>query len=561
MVRLSVGERVGVRWRLGDVLADVLACWLLAFAACGFAQGTGRPATQALFLDDSGSMRPYYASGQVRDITEPLANSINAGSSLQLYAFSTGVFPARSLQAIEAAPFGQYTFLDKVIDQCLNRHVDIGWIVTDNIEDTGEAGNTERFYARLRSEAVHRVTVFPVRAPAGHPGLVVYALLFNPSSGPLYASTLQSFMTNGSRVLRTEPLLMKPVDQDTVEVTSRDLAPLTRRGGPKVYDTGVPLQAQAEVRFRSRLDHIEIVDSSLHILDAKPAFGPASLLEPTARQLSITPDRIRDLGPGRETAQVYHLTADLGELQLKHSPAVWWRAAWGHPEEEAELPLTFAIDVPERNFRLRRPFLDQWSAPTVADARATGKVYALDRLLASINAGDTHIQVTSPLFFRVRYPTWPAVLWVSLAGLLLASMLGAALAARRLFRRRTRAWSVRAATPDGQPLSATLQSGRILVDGQPLARLEGPDLLALPPARLAAGTPRVTISAYQPVRLTHRMQAVDLFFTPASQAVSPAPHQNATSPAPSAIPSAQRSANAAPRRPSASPTTMPPRRR
>ena len=397
-------------------------------------------------------MKPYYASGLLGNIATPLSTSISTGNStLQLYAFSTEVTPARSLEAIAAAPFGNYTFLDKVIDHSQAHRIAIAWIVTDNIEDTGEAGNTGRFYAKLRSDAVHRVTVFPVHAAPGHPGLVVYALLFDTTATTLYNSTLGSFLTNGSNVLRTEPLLMKPVNQDTVEVTSRDLAPLTRRGGPKIYDTGTPIHAQAEVRFRSRLDHIEIVDSSLHILDAQPAFNPESLLEPTQRQLSVTPNRIHDLGPGRETAQIYHLDADLGEIKLKPTPRAWWLAAWSHPEEEAELPLTFAIDVPQQNFRLRPQFLTQWSAPTVADARATGKVYALDRLLAAINAGDTHIQVTSPLFFRVRYPDTPAILWISLFALAAATLIAAALLTRKLLLRKTQAAPTAAQPTTAQP--------------------------------------------------------------------------------------------------------------
>ncbi len=514
---------------------------------------------QALFLDDSGSMRPYYASGLLENIATPLTTSINTGSSLQLYAFSTNVFPARSLDAIAAAPFGNYTFLDKVIDHCQSHRIAIGWIVTDNIEDTGEAGNTDRFYAKLRSDQVHRVTVFPVHAAPGHPGLVVYALLFDPSATALYNATLASFLTNGSNVLRTEPLLMKPVDQDTVEVTSRDLAPLTRRGGPKIYDTGTPIHARAEVRFRSRLDHIEIVDSSLRILDAKPSFGPGSLLDPTQRQLSITPDRIHDLGPGRETAQIYQLDADLGEIKLKSNPVAWWRAAWSHPEEEAELPLTFAIDVPQQNFRLRPQFLTQWSAPTVADARATGKVYALDRLLAAINAGDTHIQVTSPLFFRVRYPDWPAILWISLFGLIAATLLAAALLARRLFLKKTRNWTVIATTPEGHPLNARLQNAQVLLDSQPIARLEGPNLHPIAPARLTSNQPHTPILANQLIRLTHRMQPIDLLFTPANQTTQQ-PKSQPTSQPKSQSASPQPPAST-PRPPSTPTSAQPPRRR
>ena len=133
MVRLSA-SRPSEPKRLRPVWSALLPV-LAAFAALSLPAQTAAPAaTQALFLDDSGSMHPYYTSGLVRDITEPLAASINAGSPVQLFAFSTDVFPARSLGAIASAPFGQYTFLDKVIDQCHNRHIDIGWIVTDNID-------------------------------------------------------------------------------------------------------------------------------------------------------------------------------------------------------------------------------------------------------------------------------------------------------------------------------------------------------------------------------------------------------------------------------------------
>ncbi len=501
-------------------------------------------------------MRPYYATGLIRDIAEPLASSVGAEGALQLYAFSTEVYPAHSLAEIEHAPFGQYTFLDKVIEQCERRHIGIGWIVTDNIEDTGEAGNTDRFYSRLRSDAVQRVTVFPVRAPSGHPGLVVYALLFDPAFRTAYDNTLRQFVGSGSGVLRTEPLLMKPVNQDTVEVTSRDLAPLTRRGGPKIYDTGTPLKAEAEVRFHSRLDHIEIVDSSLRILDAKPSFGPSSLLEPTERQVAITPNRIRDLGPGRETAQVYHLSADLGEIHLKSSPVAWWRAAWGHPEEEAELPLTFAIDVPQQNFRLRQTFLNQWSASTIPNAQSTGKVYALDRLLTSINAGDTEIRVTSPLFFRVRYPAWPAVLWIALFALGLALLVGLALAIRRLLRRHTQRWTVRATTPEGQPIHAVLEDGFVLINAERVARIEGTDLVPIAPARLASGKPRSSVVSSEPVRLNTRRQLIDLTFTQASQSAAQTvsgtapPHSSVHAPPSSSTP------RASPPR-----TSTPPRRR
>ena len=468
-------------------------------------------APQSVYVDRSGSMRPYYGSGLIRSIVEPLRTAV--GGPLAEYAFSTEVAPAPSLDAIDALPFGNLTYLDRVITNSERQHTPISWIVTDNIEDTGEAGNTERFYAALRSAEVRRVTVFPILSAPGHPGLLVYALLFDPASEVVYDRTLTAFAQSGAGVLRTQPLRMKPVDRDTVEVASRSLAPLTRRGGPKVYETGTPIEQAAEVRFKSRFEHIEIVDSALRVLDASPSFGPGSLLEPERRELAITPNRIRALGPGDETAQVYKLTVDLGRLSLKHNPAAWWKAAWGASGEEAALDLKLGIDVPQQNFRLTPRFLNQYSASTVEAARATGKVYAIDRLLADVNGAETLIQVDTPLYFRVNYPAWPAVLFLGLFVSALAVLAGLVVFGRRMLPGRRREWSVAAEAAAGYPLAARMDGDRVMVEGENVARIEKGRLVPVAPARLEGGVGPVAIEPGKRMRLATRRSEMDLMFT------------------------------------------------
>jgi hypothetical protein len=121
---------------------------------------------QGLFLDRSGSMKPYYGDGLIVDLAQSLVKTIQDDGQPALFAFGTSVAPIAKISNIEALPFSESTYLDKVLDRAASDKLQIVWMVTDNVEDTPgapEAGNTEVFYRRLRGEAVQRVTIFPVR--------------------------------------------------------------------------------------------------------------------------------------------------------------------------------------------------------------------------------------------------------------------------------------------------------------------------------------------------------------------------------------------------------------
>ncbi|HEY0760109.1 MAG TPA: hypothetical protein VGD59_12730 [Acidisarcina sp.] len=553
-----------VRFAAGRLMA--LLVLLFASAALHAQDPSAATADSSVFIDRSGSMKPYYASGLIDDIVQPIDRAATSAGGLSEFAFSTGVTRVRTLNELKGMPFGNLTFLDKVIDTCEQARTPIAWIVTDNIEDTGEAGNTDRFYAKLHGPDVLRVTVFPVVAPAGHPGLIVYALLFNPNASAAYDQMLAAFRANAEGVIHTNPLRMKPVDRDTVEVTSRKTTPLNRRGNEKVYQTGVPIIETIEVRFHSKFDHLEIVDSSLRVLDAAPEFQPGSVLYPERRDIAITPDRVRSLGPGDETAQVYILELDLGKVELKHNPAALWKAAWTKPVEPEQLDLRFEIDVPRQNFQLRPQFLQEYSASTLAEASATGKVYAIDRLLSRVNGDVTQIQVDSPLFFKVMYPTWPAVLWLVLFALALALLIGIFFLLRPLMPVRRKDWAVAAEAPGGYNLAATVEASKVIVEGDFIGMIEKNSFVPTGTTKLERGAVRIPLENGIRIPVRTRRSEMDLIFTESmgSQTVDASPPAGVGSTRPYTAAAPSRSSDQprppAATRPSDNPA-RPPRRR
>jgi len=484
----------------------------LAVALCCSALMGGTP-RQAIFIDRSGSMRPYYQQGIIDAIAHPLETALSGLSDYREYAFSLEVIPSRSLQEIEAMPFGSLTFIDKVIETASKNNLGVAWIITDNIEDTGtaEAGNIEKFYARLRTDLVQRVVIFPVRVTAGKPGLIVYALLLDPSMAETYERGIGAFRKGADGVLHTDALRMKPLEHDTVQVSFYK-APVNSRGSEKTYETGAPIRETIEIRFKSTFDHIQIVDSAIKVADAEPKFQDLSLLVPEQRIISVTPDRVKTLGPGDETDQVYTVRIDLGDLKLKKSPQALWKAAWGKPEEEARLDTRFIIEVPQSNFRLRSKFLDEFDAATVEEARKTGKVYAINRLPSLMSGKITQVQVDSPLVFKVKYPAWPAFLCVFLVLAALGLLVGAALLVHKLTEPGAKSWKITAEAAGGRPLTVSIERQAVFVEVDRIGRIERNEFVPENGLRLDKGGERLPLANGLSVHARASRREFDLKF-------------------------------------------------
>jgi len=163
-----------------------------------------------------------------------------------------------------------------------------------------------------------------------------------------------------------------------------------------------------------------------------------------------------------------------------------WKAAWVKSSEDATLQLSFVIHVPQKNFRLRPKFLQEFNAATLEDAKDTGKVYAVDRLPSLLSEAVTAVQVTSPVVFRVRYPSYPTFLWLAmfaLMGLLIAGIFvgvkrTAAIAMRG-------SWDVEAKTQAGVSLGGGVEkNGNVTVQRDIVGRVEQNDFAPAAGARI-----------------------------------------------------------------------------
>ena len=334
----------------------------------------------AVLIDRSGSMKPYYRDHVVRQLSDTLLEALRAQTGdVAVYAFSERAQRVKGLEEIEQLPFGDSTLLDKALDRAVQDGVEVVWMITDNIQDapgSTDVGDTEQFYKKLRSDEVEKVTIFPLRQPAGRPGLVIYALLKKDGDNDLYERELAGFHSRAQGILRTDALRMKPLDRDTVGI-SWVRANVNPRTSLITYDTGKPVREIIEVKFKSKFDHIEITDSAIDVVKREASFGKDSLVYPEKQNIDISPRTVERLGPGDETEQVYKIDVDLGKLKLRNDLPSLWKAAWVKSSEDATLQLSFVIHVPQKNFRLRPKFLHEFHAATLQEAKDTGKVYAV----------------------------------------------------------------------------------------------------------------------------------------------------------------------------------------
>jgi hypothetical protein len=469
---------------------------------------------QAIFLDRSGSMKPYYQDGLVLDIARTIHGTLKMEGSTEIFAFSTGVTSLSSIEQVTAVPYGDFTYLDRAIDKAIGSKESLLWMITDNVQEqpgAAEAGNTEVFYRRLRSDEVRKVTVFPLLQPPGRGGLVLYALLLDDSAGPAFERGVAEFHRWASGRLQTEPMRMKPLDEETVQVTFVRAA-VGPKGSATIYSISKPLREHLEIRFKSRFDHLEIEEGGIRVAEAEPRFDSDSLLVPEQRRITVTPQVVKNLAAGDETEQVYMVDIDMGKLRLKKDIASLWRAAWGKPVEEAKLRLEFMIDVPQGNFRLRPQFLKRYHATSLQEAKETGRVYALDQLPRLMSERVTSVRVVTPIVFRVRYPWWPSMFWImallAAGGALVLG--GRALKGVSLILRKD--WLVRAETDRGAPLECITEEANVLVERDLIGVIRRNTFLPASGVKLEGSAGTAQIRSGMRLRVTTARRGVVLVF-------------------------------------------------
>jgi len=431
----------------------------------------------ALLMDHSGSVRPYYENGLFAALGREVVAAAGETGAVQVYGFDANARPVNSLDVLmNDRALGANTFLDRAVQEAINRHCAIAWMITDNIQDNPhdpEAGNTAAFYAILRGDAVRRVVVLPLLQPPGNSGIAIYAMLFSDSAESAFENQIRTISARLRSHYQVEALRMKPLDRDTVEVLVQ--GPSEGKQPPK-FEEGKDLSVTLEVRFRSRFEHLKIVDSHIQPVHVTPEFAPESLLRAERREIVIMPDRVTVLDPRSDTAQVYRVDVNMGRVRLKKDLKSLFQAAWGGKSvETVSLRVPLVIEVPQQNFRFRDSFLDRYHAPNIAAAKSSGKVYALETLPMLLSDAQTNVATEIPVSFRVKYPWWPAVVTLALVLLALAAAAGMVWAVLGLAGslQPKKKWSVTASSEYGQPLAATIrEDNELLVEGDPAGRIE-----------------------------------------------------------------------------------------
>lgn len=429
----------------------------------------------ALLIDNSGSMRPYYQSLLIRDLGSAIENVLKPHGSIQVMAFSTDVVRVRDVDELTQRPLGEFTYLDRALDETIRQGCPIVWMITDNVQSQAgevEEGNTEMFYRRLRSPSVNKVVIFPLLQSPGTPGIVIYALQLSPDLDKTFQAEIAEFLESTKGTYTTDALRLKPLDREAVDISLNRETANANKG--VLYKAGQDISESLDVRFKSRFDHLKIVDSKISVSEAEPEFAATSLLRPEKTDILINPERILSLEPNEETAQLYRVTMNLGKVGLKKDLHSWWQAAWGKNYEDVSLNASFVIEVPQENFRFKESFLKKYDATNPVVAKTTGKIYGLARLPLAMTETSTSIPAEVSLPFRVQYPWWPAFFWILLFLLAIGGITAIAVALLKAggnILTKSRQWAVSAETNYGAVLKCEVADGRVIMQSEEIGSI------------------------------------------------------------------------------------------
>ena len=433
---------------------------LVAVLSTGAWAALARAETDVVLIDSSGSMKPFYANGDVQRLCTAIAGAYGRPPSVA--AFAESQRPAAGCADGKVlAPQGKLTLLDAAIRYAAGTGAGIAWMVTDNVQDSGpaEASSTEAFYERLHAPDVSHIDVFPLvqRRSAGGSivgGIVVYAIGFevDPARYERQVEAVSASLTS----FGTERLLMKPLTERTLS------ASLTATGADaRVVPVNEVVHDSFEVHFRSNLPHLDIVDAPVDVHATAPMFEEESVLLPERMDLKVTPEKVRRLGAGAETEEAYVVSVDVGRVAVKHDLRSLVHMAFGRPREDFHINFAASIHVPRGHFRFRQPILERYNARSTEEAKVSGRIYALEKLPELVGETTTSIETPVPRSYRVRYPWWPAVVLLGGGALLAAALAGLVALVIMAFRPRAVRWSVTIAAPN--PLLEVRVAGRTVL--------------------------------------------------------------------------------------------------
>jgi len=363
----------------------------LTTTSAAFAQRT------VALIDGSGSMVPYYNSQLVYRLAESITS---AAGTADLALFHTSVVKLDDLNHLRRIKPGGNTYLTDALNAQKSMYQVI-WIVTDNVQDTGGPSETRNdmanFYRALQDPQVQFIYVFPLRQPAGTPGLLVYAIATTPDSVAVDKQT--SRFLELTKDLRLTQVLMKPLGENAIDVDAiESKAPLSFR-------TGDVLALENRVLIGPKFPHLYFDSSPARGTKVASPFQHNSCLVPEKGESSISPEFVQTESTGE-----YRVAIDFGRVTLKPTMECWFQAAFGRAAESEEIQTPIEIQVSGRSLQLSKAFLDEYAADSPEQAKTTGRIHGIRSVPGFVAPEVIHVPLRIPQKVNIRYPQLPGVL-------------------------------------------------------------------------------------------------------------------------------------------------------
>jgi hypothetical protein len=427
-------------------------CLGLVVAALGQA-----PSTQhRLLLDGSGSMKGFFATRQLAELQEILAEAYG-GSSDSYYFIDSELVPASQ----ELTRFGDNTYLKNAFDRAIAQKPTppILWLVTDNQPSSGTETLSDqdigRFYDSLRTDIVKRLYFFPLRlnfegklyrgdnsvlTPSyeGPRGLLVYAMLLDERAREEFERSTSEFQARFQKrgMGDTRRILIKPLEQDTI--TAKIIPGKKFRvenGGQLIagdFEEGAQINGKFRIELTSQMGQMKIRKGDIDV-QVRDKFHTGDFTESEVKP-DFDPHFIENFAP--KNVQPIDVEINAPGVHIRNNLISWWNCIT-HKRGDITGDIQIIVKVQPEKIdvvsALTNEFSTQADIYQSADPAVQSKIFKLDDLVKKMmperpvsirprigNSADG----TIPVRMAVLYPKWPVVALIALVlGLILLLLL------------------------------------------------------------------------------------------------------------------------------------------
>jgi hypothetical protein len=324
------------------------------------------------------------------------------------------------------------------------------------------------FYARLQSDDIRTIYVFPLRQGAGAAGLLLYAMTSESDTQALDRQ-VQRF-EELTRDLQMSKLLMKPLGENAIVVET--VADNTDRK----FRVGEPLLFANQIRITRKFPHVFFDNSPVRTAEVINPFIGDSCLVAERSVADITPNEVTTAD-----GKVYSISVNFGRVTLRKNLNCLIHAAFIRPNAEQGILTPIVIDVPRDRLQLSKQFLSDFAATSPDDATKTGKIFGLDQVPSFVAPETIRVQIPVERTVTIEYGPTAAIILVGL-GLIGGAVV--VLAGRAIAQLASPKLRVAAETEAGDQLHSTFYDQVVRVGNDELGRVDGTAFSPSPGVRL-----------------------------------------------------------------------------